>query len=222
MNIVVNSSQNIISASLPINAVKHVMIIHDSEIVRIGLATILAEVGLKCHMHSQWQEAIKFIAAKPAHCLLLCDVRAIKAYNDFKEFIDQNDIVVIYDDHQQMTEFSDLHGVTFFHSRIEGQHLQNHFMNYVEPVRIDRLARCYDHQRQVKNLSPRQFQILELMATGLLNKQIAWELGLTEGTIKSHVSSILEKMKCSRRTQAIADFLQFQKPRPMHHLSSIR
>ena len=57
-------------------------------------------------------------------------------------------------------------------------------------------------------LSNRQFEILELMTRGLLNKQIAWELGLTEGTVKSHVSAILEKLGCDRRTQAIAAFMQ--------------
>jgi len=56
-------------------------------------------------------------------------------------------------------------------------------------------------------LSQRQFEILELMTRGLLNKQIAWELGLTEGTVKSHVSAILEKLGCSRRTQAITAFM---------------
>jgi DNA-binding NarL/FixJ family response regulator len=56
-------------------------------------------------------------------------------------------------------------------------------------------------------LSNRQFEILELMTRGLLNKQIAWELGLTEGTVKSHVSAILEKLGCDRRTQAITTFM---------------
>ena len=59
----------------------------------------------------------------------------------------------------------------------------------------------------IGRLSVRQLEILELMTRGLLNKQIAWELGLTEGTVKSHVSAILEKLGCSRRTQAIAAFL---------------
>ena len=56
-------------------------------------------------------------------------------------------------------------------------------------------------------LSQRQLEILELLTRGLLNKQIAWELGLTEGTVKSHVSAILEKLGCSRRTQAITTFM---------------
>lgn len=60
----------------------------------------------------------------------------------------------------------------------------------------------------MSKLSTRQVEILELMTRGLLNKQIAWELGVTEGTVKSHVSAILEKLGCDRRTQAIAAFLQ--------------
>lgn len=61
---------------------------------------------------------------------------------------------------------------------------------------------------RLSRLSSRQFEILELMTRGLLNKQIAWELGLTEGTVKSHVSAILSKLGCDRRTQAIAAFMQ--------------
>jgi DNA-binding NarL/FixJ family response regulator len=71
----------------------------------------------------------------------------------------------------------------------------------------------YKHEKRVAptgmaKLSSRQIEILELMTRGLLNKQIAWELGVTEGTVKSHVSAILEKLGCDRRTQAIAAFLQ--------------
>ncbi len=61
---------------------------------------------------------------------------------------------------------------------------------------------------RLSRLSSRQFEILELMTRGLLNKQIAWELGLTEGTVKSHVSAILDKLGCDRRTQAITAFMQ--------------
>ena len=61
---------------------------------------------------------------------------------------------------------------------------------------------------RLSRLSSRQFEILELMTRGLLNQQIAWELGLTEGTIKSHVSAILDKLGCDRRTQAITAFMQ--------------
>jgi DNA-binding NarL/FixJ family response regulator len=70
----------------------------------------------------------------------------------------------------------------------------------------------------MERLSQRQLEILQLMACGLLNKQIAWELGLTEGTVKSHVSAIFGKLGCGRRTQAIRTFLietGASGPRPM-------
>ncbi len=69
----------------------------------------------------------------------------------------------------------------------------------------------------LSKLSSRQVEILELMTRGLLNKQIAWELGVTEGTVKSHVSAILEKRGCDRRTQAIAAFLQSLGVGQNHH-----
>ncbi len=60
---------------------------------------------------------------------------------------------------------------------------------------------------QLASLSVRQLEILKLMAVGLLNKQIAAELGIKEGTVKCHVSAILKTLDCNRRTQAIAMFI---------------
>lgn len=57
-------------------------------------------------------------------------------------------------------------------------------------------------------LSRRQLEILEMMPGGLLNKLIAGELGLAEATVKAHVSSILMKLNCSRRTQATAAYMK--------------
>ncbi|ACB97154.1 helix-turn-helix transcriptional regulator [Beijerinckia indica] len=73
---------------------------------------------------------------------------------------------------------------------------------------ISKSLNAAPHAAGLGRLSNRQFEILELMTRGLLNKQIAWELGLTEGTVKSHVSAILEKLGCDRRTQAITAFMQ--------------
>lgn len=42
-----------------------------------------------------------------------------------------------------------------------------------------------------------------MLAEGLLNKQIAYELGVSEATIKAHVSAILQKLNVESRTQAV-------------------
>ncbi len=52
-------------------------------------------------------------------------------------------------------------------------------------------------------LTPRQFDVLGLLARGLSNKEIARELGLAEGTVKLHVTALLKVLKSSNRTQAV-------------------
>lgn len=51
-------------------------------------------------------------------------------------------------------------------------------------------------------LTPQQFRVLLCLADGLLNKQIAHQLGLAENTVKVHVTAILKKLDCYSRTQA--------------------
>lgn len=53
-------------------------------------------------------------------------------------------------------------------------------------------------------LSPRELEILQRVATGLSNKGIAREAGITEGTVKFHVNNILEKLQCASRTEAVS------------------
>ena len=55
----------------------------------------------------------------------------------------------------------------------------------------------------VSPLTPREMEILNYMAKGLLNKQIASTLDISEQTIKNHVTSILRKLDANARTQAV-------------------
>lgn len=54
------------------------------------------------------------------------------------------------------------------------------------------------------SITQRQQEVLRLMAEGLANKQIAYQLKLSEGTIKLHVAAILKSLGASNRTQAVA------------------
>jgi DNA-binding NarL/FixJ family response regulator len=53
-------------------------------------------------------------------------------------------------------------------------------------------------------LSKRELEVLGLMATGKSNKEIARETGITEGTVKFHVSAIMAKLDAKSRTEAVA------------------
>jgi len=57
--------------------------------------------------------------------------------------------------------------------------------------------------RRLSSLTPQQVRVLMMLSQGLLNKQIAYELSVSEATVKAHVSAILQKLGVDSRTQAV-------------------
>lgn len=57
--------------------------------------------------------------------------------------------------------------------------------------------------RRLSTLTPQQVRVLMMLSEGLLNKQIAYELSVSEATVKAHVSAILDKLGVDSRTQAV-------------------
>ena len=74
----------------------------------------------------------------------------------------------------------------------------------------------HDFASRLEQLTPQQFRVLKMIADGLLNKQIAYEMNVQETTVKQHVSAILRKLNVNNRTLAgimfeklkLPDFLQ--------------
>ena len=60
-----------------------------------------------------------------------------------------------------------------------------------------------DISERLATLTPQQVRVLMMLSEGLLNKQIAFQLGVSEATIKAHVSAILQKLDVDSRTQAV-------------------
>lgn len=61
----------------------------------------------------------------------------------------------------------------------------------------------HDVAARVSDLTPQQFRVLQMLGEGMLNKQIGYELGVSEATVKAHMSAILRKLGASNRTQAV-------------------
>jgi DNA-binding NarL/FixJ family response regulator len=57
-------------------------------------------------------------------------------------------------------------------------------------------------------LTPRESEVLRLLAEGAPNKEIAWKLGISEHTVKFHVASVMGKLNASSRTEAVAKGLR--------------
>lgn len=73
------------------------------------------------------------------------------------------------------------------------------------PEGID-IASDDDHSalmRRLSTLTPQQVRVLMMLSDGLMNKQIAYELSISEATVKAHVSAILQKLDVDSRTQAV-------------------
>ena len=69
---------------------------------------------------------------------------------------------------------------------------------------------------KLAQLTPHQFKVLKMMADGLLNKQIAYELDISESTVKQHVSAVLRKLEVINRTKAGVLFKQMMNNEESH------
>lgn len=90
-------------------------------------------------------------------------------------------------------------------------------------VYLPDVARRHQHQPNEKaldlaerlaSLTPQQFRVLTMMSEGMLNKQIAYDLEVSEATIKAHVTAIFRKLGVRTRTQAViaVQSLDIEKP----------
>lgn len=63
---------------------------------------------------------------------------------------------------------------------------------------------------RLASLTPQQFKVLSMLSEGLLNKQIAFELNVSEATVKAHVTAIFRKLGVKNRTQAVIALSQLE------------
>jgi DNA-binding CsgD family transcriptional regulator len=66
-----------------------------------------------------------------------------------------------------------------------------------------------DSKREALGITPRELEILELMAQGMSNREIAAKLFVSENTVKTHSSRVFDKIGAKRRTQAVQLGKQF-------------
>ena len=70
---------------------------------------------------------------------------------------------------------------------------------------MDRTAKGQDtaprQAEQRQQLTPTQFKVMQGVHSGLLNKQIAFDLGIAEATVKAHMTALMRKLNVRNRTQ---------------------
>ncbi len=82
-------------------------------------------------------------------------------------------------------------------------HGDYHFSPECDDVSSTLDDELYQLTKGVSELTPQQYKILMMLKRGLLNKQIAYELKISEATVKAHVTAIMRKLGANNRTQAV-------------------
>jgi DNA-binding NarL/FixJ family response regulator len=91
---------------------------------------------------------------------------------------------------------------TWFHENFQpDEEALNRFINHLQPP-------APQNDRKNTNLSPREFEVLQLMVEGKTNVEIAEELYLSPNTIKTHVRGIMNKLSVDDRVQAAVTALR--------------
>ncbi|MEM9305615.1 MAG: response regulator transcription factor [Pseudomonadota bacterium] len=71
-----------------------------------------------------------------------------------------------------------------------------------------------DMAARVAELTPQQYRVLHMIADGMLNKQIAYDLEVSEATVKAHMTAIMRKLGVRTRTQAVLALSKLDLPPP--------
>jgi DNA-binding NarL/FixJ family response regulator len=80
---------------------------------------------------------------------------------------------------------------------------------YISPAGLEGQAEqetdvaALDLAQRIAQLTAQQFRVFGMLCSGRLNKQIAYELDITEATVKAHMTAILRKLGAANRTQAV-------------------
>ena len=179
-----------------------VFVIDDDSSVRKGLARLLRSAGYK---HEIFESACDFLA-RPPHsgpsCVIVDVQMPVLNGMDFQE-------TLIQQHREEQLVFVTGHGDI----PMCAQAMKAGAVDFLrKPFRDDELLQCVENaliqsaeQRRrsaeknearllLNSLTPREFQVMELVITGMLNKQIAGELGTAEKTVKVHRGRMMQKL----------------------------
>ncbi|ARU58395.1 MAG: response regulator transcription factor [Pseudomonadales bacterium] len=71
-----------------------------------------------------------------------------------------------------------------------------------------------DFSEKLATLTPQQFRVLGMLTEGMLNKQIAYDLDVSEATVKAHITALFRKLGVRNRTQAVIAVQQLEVDNP--------
>lgn len=180
-----------------------IFVVDDDPLIRDALKILIKSVGLKVQTFSS---ALEFLDhdLPDGPCCLVLDIRMpLLSGLDLQDELAKRDLaipVIFITGHGTVplsVRAMKAGAVDFIQKPFEDQDLLDAIYLAIEQDRQAKLkqAETREIKRRSKSLTPREYKVFALVVTGLLNKQIAFELEISEHTVKTHRARIMKKMQ---------------------------
>lgn len=199
----------------------NVVIVDDHKMVREGISQLLEFDGKIKVIGEAGNgiECLELLKNNELPDVLLLDINMPEMNGlEVLDYIRKNNIVVktifltVNNEIEYLAKALDLNVDGYILKDSESEILKNAIFtvcdgeNYIQPELIpvlnSRMINRDIDREKIKTLTKREIEVLKAIAAGLLNKEIAINLGISERTVKNHISNIFKKIDVADRTQA--------------------
>lgn len=197
-----------------------VFIVDDDESVRKALSRLIKSVDLKVETFSSANDFLKRDPYDGPACLVL-DIRmpglsGLDLQAELAKSERTSSIVFItgHGNIPMSVQAIKSGAVDFLEKPFEEQALLDAVHLAIQKDRLvkEKLAELRKIQERVESLTPREREVFALVVTGMLNKQIAFEMGISEKTIKVHRARVMQKMQAD----SLADLVRMAEKASVH------